>query len=321
VDKKLIDPELRQSVLIQKLLYSSLEKENGYKKINLILKAMKGRCRSNLHYEQVYIDRPDGSKMRICVYTPRERKKNAPGLLWIHGGGYAIGLPEQEERYIKRFCEANNCIVVAPEYTLSVDKPYPAALNDCYLALKWLRNKAPQYDIRSDQLMVGGASAGGGLTAALSLYARDKKEVAIAFQMPLYPMIDDRMNSSSAKNNTAPVWNSKSNHEAWRLYLGKLFMTDDVPAYAAVARATDYSNLPPTCSFVGDLEPFYDETKTYIKNLEANGVTTYFKIFTGCYHGFDIVKPKASVSKEAIEFLMKTYTLACSIHFAEQPSI
>ena len=90
---------------------------------------------------------------------------------------------------------------------------------------------------------------------------------------------------------------------------------------AAVARATDYSNLPPTCSFVGDLEPFYDETKTYIKNLEANGVTTYFKIFTGCYHGFDIVKPKASVSKEAIEFLMKTYTLACCIHFAEQPSI
>mgnify|MGYP001125490301 CR=1 FL=1 len=123
-----------------------------------------------------------------------------------------------------------------------------------------MKAHAQELGIRDDQIMVGGDSAGGGLAAALTLYARDQQDVAIAFQMPIYPMLDDRMETESAQNNDMPVWNSKSNALAWRLYLAGLFGTDHVPPYAAPARADRYEDLPPTVTFVGDLEPFRDET-------------------------------------------------------------
>ena len=165
--------------------------------------------------------------------------------------------------------------------------------------------------------MVGGESAGGGLTTALSLYARDKGEVNIAFQMPLYPMIDDRMITESARNNNAPVWNSNLNERAWKLYLGELY-GKDVPMYAAAARATDYKNLPPTVTFVGDLEPFRDETIEYVENLKKAGVPVKFEVYKGCYHGFDIACPDADISKKAIKFFIESFKYAVNNYFAAQ---
>lgn len=181
-----------------------------------------------------------------------------------------------------------------------------------------MKNKAKEIGIRENQLMIGGDSAGGGLAAALSLYARDKGEVAISFQMPLYPMLDDRMTSESARDNNAPVWNSKSNRTAWRLYLGNLFESSKVPYYAAAARATDYSGLPPTATFVGDLEPFRDETVEYVSNLKKAGIEVQFEIYKGCYHGFDQICPKAKVSQRAIEFLVTAFKYAAENYYAEQ---
>jgi acetyl esterase/lipase len=279
---------------------------------------MKGKCRSELKYEQIFIPRPDGSKLRLCIYSPLSPKINVPGLLWIHGGGYGLGTPEQDEAFIKRFVDASGCVVISPDYTLSIDKPYPAALDDCYAALLWLKENGGKYGARDDQLFVGGDSAGGGLAAAVSLYARDKGEVAIAFQMPLYPMIDDRMDTESATDNNAPLWNSKSNRIGWTLYLGDLFGKDDVPAYAAPARADDFSRLPPTCTYVGSVEPFRDETVAYIKKLRSNGVPVSFKIFEGCFHGFDLVCPKSNAAREAVGFLMDGFRYAAKNYYAGQ---
>jgi acetyl esterase/lipase len=242
--------------------------------------------------------------------------ENVPGILWIHGGGYAIGAPEQGAGFYKRFINERNCVIVAPDYRLSIDAPYPAALEDCYEALLWMKANAKKLGIRENQLMAGGDSAGGGLTAALTLYARDKGEIKIAFQMPLYPMLDDRMTSESARENNAPVWNSDSNKWAWKLYLGELYMKD-VPAYAAAARATDYSKLPPTVTFVGDLEPFRDETIEYVENLRKAGVKVDFEIFKGCYHAFESLSPKAEISKKAISFFMKSFKYAVDNYFAD----
>ena len=156
-------------------------------------------------------------------------------------------------------------VLIAPAYCLSTKSPYPAALEDCYVALKYLKEHADILGINSNQIMVGGESAGGGLTAALCMYARDKKEVNIAYQMPLYPMIDN-CDTASSCNNHARVWNTKRNHKAWKLYLSNL-TGKDVPAYASPSRQTDYSSLPPAYTFVGDIELFYSETLTYIENL------------------------------------------------------
>ncbi|MDL2288194.1 alpha/beta hydrolase [Oscillospiraceae bacterium OttesenSCG-928-F05] len=221
---------------------------------------------------------------------------------------------------IGRFVGYSGCVVAAPEYRTSLDAPYPAALEDCYAALLWLKEHGSEYGMRDNQVMVGGDSAGGGLTAAITLYARDKGEVAIAFQMPLYPMIDDRMNTESATDNDAPLWDSRANDVAWRLYLGELFGKDTVPAYAAPARNTDFNGLPPALSFVGSVEPFRDEAIEYMKRLEAQGIPVGFKVFEGAFHAFDILAPGSSVGKEATAFLMEGFDYAAKHCFAEQPS-
>jgi acetyl esterase/lipase len=317
----MINKELRLSGIIIRT-FLPFFKEKTFKLCNKVLdKFMKGKCNSKIKYEQKWITRSDGTKLRICIYSPENPKENVPGLLWIHGGGYAFGIPEQGEGFIKRFIDTSNCVVVAPDYRRSVECPYPAALDDCYASLLWLRDHTVDYKIRNDQLMIGGDSAGGGLTAALSLYARDKNEVAIAFQMPLYPMLDDRMETESAKDNDAPLWNSKSNYLAWRLHLGDLFGTDDVPFYAAPARATNFKNLPPTFSFVGSIEPFRDETINYINKLRENDIPVYFEVYEGCFHAFDLVGSNTSIGKKAVAFLMETFNYAIKHYFANQPII
>lgn len=281
-----------------------------------LLKVKKGRHSKELNYEEVYIKRSDGSSLRLVVYTPKERREGVPGLLWIHGGGYAIGLPELDEFFIKRFVDLSGCVVVSPDYTLSLDKPYPAAFNDCYDSLLWLRDNGRRYGMNLNQIFVGGDSAGGGLTAAVTLKARDESSVNVAFQMPLYPMLDDRITGSSL-NNASPIWNSKSNKLAWGLYLGDLCGGDNVPKYAAPAREVDYSSLPPTCSFVGSIEPFVDENITYINNLREAGVPVDFRVFDGAFHAFDLVARKSQIAKDASEFLMDSFSYAVSNYFAD----
>jgi acetyl esterase/lipase len=316
IDNSMIDKELRTTGRMIKIINNTFTERRlrllGKLKFKMSVKD------DTIQFLEEWIPREDGSKMRICIFKPLELKENVPGVLWLHGGGYALGAPEQALGMAKRLIEVSNCIIVAPDYRLSVEAPYPAALEDSYEALLWMKSNAKELGIRSNQLMAGGDSAGGGLTAALTLYARDKGEVAIAFQMPLYPMIDDRMTSESSRDNDAPVWNSKSNYNAWKLYLGELFDTPNVPCYAAPDRATDYSNLPPTATFVGDLEPFRDETIQYVENLKKSGVPVDFEIYKGCYHAFEQMCPKAEISKKAISFLMSSFEYAVNHYFAEQ---
>jgi acetyl esterase/lipase len=317
IKSNMVDTEIRRRGEIFKILNPAFS-ESRFRFANRFLKkGMKVKDKT-LRFSEDWIARKDGSKIRVCIFGPLNRVENVPGVLWLHGGGYAMGVPEQSMVMAKRFIQASNCIVIAPDYRLSVEAPYPAAFDDCYEALLWMKNHAKALGIRDDQLMVGGDSAGGGLTAALTLRARDTGEVAIAFQMPLYPMIDDRMTSESSMDNDAPVWNSKSNLVSWKLYLGKLFGTPDVPCYAAPGRAKAFDRLPPAVTFVGDLEPFRDETIEYVESLRKAGVPVDFQIYKGCYHGFDTVCPKAEVSKKAVSFLMNAFTFAVSHCFAEQ---
>lgn len=316
VTMDMIDRDLRFRARFFKLVNRNTS-ENGYKRTRkLTQKVIVGRKSKNLKCEDVTINNKNGEPSRLCVYSPLSGAKDVPGFLWIHGGGYAMGAPEMCIPYAEEFIKAASCVIVAPDYTLSIDKPYPAALEDCYDALVWMKENAQTLGIRDDQLFVGGESAGGGLVAALTLYARDKNEVSIAFQIPLYPMLDDRMNTASAKDNDAPVWDSKSNAVAWEIYLGDLYGTDDVPKYAAAARETDYYGLPPAYTFVGDIEPFHDETVAYIENLKQAGIPAEVTVYNGCYHGFD--KFKSKIGRVALDKLVEEYVYAVENHFAAQ---
>lgn len=260
-----------------------------------------------------------GRDIKILILRPKKNRKpkeQTPGILWIHGGGYATGMAEMV--YFTRalnLVKKYGAVVVALSYRLSIEAPYPAALEDCYAALKYLKAHTEELGANSNQIMVGGESAGGGLTAALCMYARDKGEVNIAYQMPLYPMIDDRDTESSGDNH-APVWNTKRNHSAWKIYLGDL-AGGDVPPYAAPARQADYRNLPPAYTFVGDIEPFYCETLEYIENLKKAGVEAKVDVYPNWFHAYDMMRPFRKVSKEAIAKFEEQYLYAAEHYFAE----
>lgn len=261
-----------------------------------------------------------GRDIEILVLRPLKNarpKSKTPGILWIHGGGYRTGMAGMI--YMSRalnLVKTYGAVVVTPEYRLSHEAPYPAALEDCYAALKYLKEHIEELGINDSQLMVGGESAGGGLTAALCMYTRDKGEINIAYQMPLYPMIDNE-DTESSKDNHAPIWNTKKNHSAWKLYLRGL-EGKEVPAYAAPARQTDYSNLPPAYTFVGDIEPFYCETLTYIENLHKAGIEAKVDVYPNRFHAFDMMMPFKKVSKEAIAEFEKQFCYAVKHYFAPQ---
>jgi len=270
-------------------------------------KAMRVLPLKSLNCEKRRITRPDGSSFRVCVMRGKQSKGKTVGVLWLHGGGYALGAPEMAVMsFPRQLINHCNCVVIAPDYTLSTEKPFPAALEDAYTALLWLTENREALGIEAEKLVVGGESAGGGLTAALCLYARDRGFDRIGFQMPLYPMLDDRVTDTSA-DNRAPVWNTKANKAAWRIYLGDRVMNNGVSPYAAPARATDYAALPPAITVIGTVEPFYRETLTYFENLKRAGVPTALKEYEGAYHAFDMLAPYAAVSRDANRFLLEQY--------------
>jgi len=320
-----VDPGLRRMArLLTRLTPRTSE---GYRRQVRLINALPrrprrpGRTSSRVHGDveiaQRWTTRRDGSPLRLLLVRPAVPRDGAPGVLWIHGGGYAIGTPEQSRATAQRLVAATNCVVVLPDYRLSTEAPYPAALDDCHDALIWLRDHAPELGVADDQLVVGGESAGGGLTAALSLLARDRGEVAVAFQVPLYPMIDDRPTPSSRDNHT-PVWNSATNNAAWDLYLGGL-RGGDVPAYAAPARATDLAGLPPTLTFVGDIEPFHAEVVDYAERLRAAGVPVTSRVYPGAFHGFDLVVRSAPISRQARAFFLDGFREFTATYRAAQP--
>ncbi|MBO5140739.1 MAG: alpha/beta hydrolase [Peptococcaceae bacterium] len=260
-----------------------------------------------------------GGKIDLLILRPITNvkpKAKTPGILWIHGGGYVTGIAgmiymSRAIHLVKKY----GAVVVTPEYRLSKEAPYPAALEDCYAALTYLKEHADELGVNDSQLMVGGESAGGGLTAALCMYARDKGEINIAYQMPLYPMIDNE-DTDSSRDNHAPVWNTKRNRKAWKAYLRDVH--GEIPPYAAPARQVDYTSLPPAYTFVGDIEPFYCETLTFVEKLQKAGVEAKVDVYPGCFHAFDMLLPFLKISKQAAKVFESEYLYAAEHYFAPQ---
>lgn len=314
----MMHPEIRLAGMIIRTFFNVKKASSLYKVQALVEKARGFMKPKGLRSAEVYVKTPDNPRLRLCIYSSPKPKPDAVGLLWLHGGGYAIGTPEQDLGFIRRFIEAANCVVVAPDYRLSVQEPYPAAICDCYNALLWMKKRAAKLGIRADQIFCGGESAGGGLTAAVSLAARDRGEVNIACQMPFYPMLDDRLVTPSSKDNDGPITNTQAVKAAWKLYLGNLYGTDRVPAYAAPARAINYAGLPPTYTFVGDIDLFVDETKEYINNLRKAGVKARLDIYPGGFHGFDIICGKSNIARKAQKRYIAFFKYAVENYFAPQ---
>ena len=263
----------------------------------------------------VYI-KVSGNRVPLLIVSPRGRVDSSTGVLWIHGGGYFTGMKEMV--YMGRAIDLVKhfgVTVISPGYHLSLFHPYPTAIKECYSSLLFMKKHYKELGITPHQIMIGGESAGGGLTAALCMIARDRGEVNIAFQMPLYPMIDN-FDTETSIDNHAKIWNTTRNHFGWKLYLRDRY-GKNVSPYAAPARQTDYSNLPPAYTFVSTAEPFLKETKQYIENLKSAGVEAKIDIYEGMYHAFDMMEPECETSKRAISNFMNYFEYAKDTYFAE----
>ncbi len=240
---------------------------------------------------------PDADGVTVRVHRPADVEGPLPCVYWMHGGGYVLGSNTMDDARFDRWCTMYPCVGVSVEYRLAPETPFPGPLHDAYAGLVWTRDNAAALGIDTGRLGIGGASAGAGLAAGLGLYARDQSEVELAFQLLIYPMIDDRQATPSSQWND-PIWPPAANTYGWKAYLGDLY-GGDVPIYAAPARAEDLTGLPPTLIVVGALDGFCDEDIQFAVRLRHAGVPTELHVYPGAPHGFDGIFAHTTIAQRA----------------------
>jgi acetyl esterase/lipase len=231
--------------------------------------------------------------VRVLVFTPEHRAASRPGVLWIHGGGYVVGTPEFEAAGTGRLVNDLGVVAVSPDYRLAPEHPFPAGLDDCMDTLRWMLSHADELGINPARVAVVGASAGGGLAAAVAQRCHDEG-IPLRAQVLVYPMLDDRCTLRSDHNGQGRfAWTPESNLYGWSAYLGWAPRMSDPPEYASPARRVDVSGLAPAWIGVGTLDVFHDEDVEYAGRLKTSGVSCELVTVEGMYHGADFVKPTA----------------------------
>lgn len=258
--------------------------------------------------EERFMPGPDGTQLRVLVYSPKAPTRTG-GLLWLHGGGMVMATPDNNEALCRYLAHAAGCIVVAVDYRLAPEHPYPAGLEDCYAALCWMQGAADELGFPGGRLAVAGESGGGCLAAGLALMARDRGNVRLSAQFLLYPMLDDRTGTASEPD-PLPfagefVWTKESNRFAWGAVLGHEPGAIEVPLYAAPARADNLAGVARTAVFIGDLDLFAGENLRYARTLARSGVTVELHLYPGAYHGFISFAQDAQLSRRAFREFSK----------------
>lgn len=238
------------------------------------------------------------SRLRLRLYKPLKASGPIPVLVWFHGGGHLVGNLNQSDALLLKYVREVGIAVASVDYRLAPEHPFPADLDDAYGALKWVHDQAEQLGLDPQRIAVGGESAGGGLAAALAQRARDRGEVRPAFQLLIYPMLDDRTQSAPEKaEREYVVWTPASNRFAWEAYLRRSPGSDSVPPGSVPARRADLSGLPPAWIGVGTIDLFHDEDVAYARRLQACGVDCELVTVPGAFHGFDGASPRSLVAQ------------------------
>lgn len=239
------------------------------------------------------------------VYRPHNSDGPLPVVLFFHGGGFATGWPERHHALFARLMKARPCIIVAPAFRLSIEAPYPAGHEDCYDALIWLRDHIEHLGGQAHGIILAGNSSGGGLALSTALRARDTGEVSIAFQMPLYPMVDDRAKNWADLPKHQTTWKKEHGVLAWHLLLRSLRARKryDIPVYATPARAKDLTNLPPMLSYVGGHDILVNEVTDIARRCSEAGNAVTFRVFDTLFHAMEDSVPDSPQATEVHAWL------------------
>ncbi|MFF4761334.1 alpha/beta hydrolase [Streptomyces sp. NPDC001276] len=247
---------------------------------------------------------PDGAPdVPLLIARPTGLADGAPVIYHLHGGGMMSGTSRTGVQGILReWAGPLGLVVVSAGYRLAPEYPYPAGVEDCYAGLVWVARHCTEIGGDPSRIVVAGGSAGGGLSAAVALMARDRGGPRLAGVLAMCPMLDDRNDTPSARQMAGRgVWDRHANEVGWASLLGKAHGTDEVPPYAAPARAGDLSGLPPVYIDAGAAETYRDEDVAFATRVWQSGGDAEVHVWSGGFHGFDQIAPDATISREARE--------------------
>ncbi|WP_130905041.1 MULTISPECIES: alpha/beta hydrolase [unclassified Pseudomonas] len=250
------------------------------------------RIQQNSSYEERWIT-ADKEPLRLCIYRPDTTSATArlPVILYIHGGGFVLGQPEMADNYLAALAEQLKTLIVAVDYRLAPEHPFPLPLEDCYTALAWLFGDDHDLGMDTRKVVIMGHSAGGGLAAALGILARDKGQYPIAAQVLVYPMLDHRTGTSQSPHQNESTgtfsWLPAPNRFCWDCLRGCYNLDDDRIGLFSPSMQRDLQGLPPTFISVGSLDLFLEEDVEFALRLSRAGVAVELHVYPGAPHMFD----------------------------------
>jgi acetyl esterase/lipase len=248
--------------------------------------------------DAITIPGPDGNAIESHVVRARGATGVLPGIVNLHGGGFAYGELDGPSPMARDACAAAGAVVVSPHYRLAPEHRFPAGVEDCYTVVRWVHDHAAQLGIDPDRIAVAGASAGACLTAAVCLMSRDRGGPPIAFQVLLIPVLDDRGHSPSRRQMTDPrIINGPAIGHTWDTYLGLDRHAAATSPYAAPARASDLSGLPPAYLLSCGLDPLRDEGLDYAARLAQADVPVTLHHVPGAWHFFEAYAPDTDLAR------------------------
>jgi len=253
--------------------------------------------------EDLVVPGPEGAPdISLLVCRPVSAREPTGALYFIHGGGMVMGDNRAGVPDMLELAAELGMAVVSVEYRLAPENPHPAPVEDCYAGLLWTFENAVEIGVDPARVVVGGSSAGGGLAAALALMARDRGGPVLLGQLLLCPMLDDHNDTFSGFQMVGlGTWDRIANDTGWNALLGEARGGPDVSPYAAPARAEDLSGLPPAFIDVGSAETFRDEDVAYATRIWQAGGRAELHVWPGGFHGFDLLSPRAALSRDSRE--------------------
>jgi acetyl esterase/lipase len=246
---------------------------------------------------------PDGAKLLLRWYSAVGETDDAapgPAVLYLHGGGMILGSVAINDGAVSRLVSRSGVSFLAVDYRLAPEHPYPTPVEDVYAGLRWLHEHATELGVDPARIAVMGDSAGGGLAAAVSILARERGGPAIARQLLIFPMLDDRTTVPDPHIAPYAAWTYDDNTTAWQAILGECAGGLDVPAEAAPARLKDATGLPPAYIEVGQLDIFRDEDLAYALVLSRGGVPVELNLTPGVPHEYDAIAYQSDAAQRAI---------------------
>lgn len=242
----------------------------------------------------------DGENIECFVMSPAEIGKDAPCLIYIHGGGFVLAAAGYHYKNAMRYAKEVGCKVVFVNYRLAPNHPHPVFFEDCYAAACWTYDNSDSLGIDASRIGIGGDSAGSTLAVGVCMMARDRAHpMKFAFQMLPYPFLDARNNSESARKFTdTPMWNSTLSTRIAPMTRVDKDRADYV--YYSPVEAESFCGLPTAYIETAEFDCLHDDGILYAKKLKEAGISVRLNETKGTMHGFDIVQG-ARITKAALE--------------------